>query len=161
MGAVINDMSPLHGKSYSHGCPQPTGIRREARRHSPDKSKTRRRADRDVLSGFTVGASVRSGSALAPVAIGAVLMAMIYASGHISGGHVNPAVTMAALVRGRIGLGEAVGYWFVQFVAGVLAALAVGAVVSSGEAATLSLSGQLTAGAAAGLAFRTLNPDDK
>ena len=104
---------------------------------------------------------MRSGSALAPVAIGAVLMVMIYASGHISGGHVNPAVTMTALVRGRIGLGEAVGYWFVQLVAGVLAALAVGAVVSSGEAATLSLSGQLTAGAAAVLAFRALNPDDK
>jgi len=105
---------------------------------------------------------VRSGSALAPVAIGAVLMVMIYASGHISGGHVNPAVTMTALVRGRIGLGEAVGYWFVQLVAGVLAALAVGADVSSGEATTLSLSGQqLTAGAVALLAFRALNPDDK
>src|SRR5882757_8884730 len=47
---------------------------------------------------FTVGASVRSGSALAPLAIGAVLMVMIYAGGHISGGHYNPAVTMAALV---------------------------------------------------------------
>ena len=59
---------------------------------------------------FTVGASVYSGSAFAPLAIGAVLMVMIYASGHISGAHVNPAVTLAVLVRGRIGLGDAVGY---------------------------------------------------
>src|SRR3979490_2702784 len=74
---------------------------------------------------FTVGAAVRGGSALAPLAIGAALMGMVYAGGHISGGHYNPAVTMAALVRGRIGGGEAVGYWLAQFVAGVLAALVV------------------------------------
>ena len=39
---------------------------------------------------------------------GAMLMVMIYAGGHISGGHYNPAVTMAALVRRRIGIGDAV-----------------------------------------------------
>ena len=39
---------------------------------------------------FTVGASVRTGTALAPLAIGAVLMVMVYAGGHISGGHFNP-----------------------------------------------------------------------
>jgi len=91
---------------------------------------------------FTVGASVRSGSALAPLAIGAVLMVMIYAGGHISGGHYNPAVTMAALVRGRIGGGEAVGYWVAQFVAGVLAALVVRGVVAPGSATTLNLAGR-------------------
>ena len=90
---------------------------------------------------FTVGAAVRSGSSLAPLAIGAVLMVMIYAGGHISGGHYNPAVTMAALVRGRIGGGEAVGYWVAQFVAGVLAALVVRGVVAPGSASTLNLSG--------------------
>jgi aquaporin Z len=78
---------------------------------------------RKFLLVFTVGASVRSGSTIAPVAIGSVLMMVVYATGHVSGGHVNPAVTMAALVRGRIGPGEAVGYWIAQLVAGVLAAL--------------------------------------
>ena len=102
---------------------------------------------------FTVGAAVRSGSSLAPLAIGAVLMVMIYASGHISGGHVNPAVTLAALVRGRIAAGEAVGYWIAQLVAGVLAALVVRAVTSPGPASTLSLSGHRGAAFVAELLF--------
>ena len=50
---------------------------------------------------FTVR-RVRTGTSLAPLAIGAVLMVMVYAGGHISGGHYNPAVTLAALVRGRM-----------------------------------------------------------
>jgi aquaporin Z len=50
---------------------------------------------------------------------------VIYAGGHISGGHFNPAVTLAALVRGRIGLGDATGYWIAQLAAGMLAAAAV------------------------------------
>jgi len=90
---------------------------------------------------FTVGASVRSGSVLAPLAIGAVLMAMIYAGGHISGGHYNPAVTVAALVRRRIELRDAIRYWIAQFVGGLIGAGAVLAVAPSGQAAPLSLSG--------------------
>src|ERR1700682_5204915 len=68
---------------------------------------------------FTVGAAVGSCSPLAPLGIGAVLMVMIYAGGHLSGGHYNPAVTMAVLIRRRIGLRDAVGYWVVQFGAGL------------------------------------------
>src|SRR5213595_1201758 len=70
-------------------------------------------------TGIGAGAGV-----IAPLAIGAVLMVMIYAGGHISGGHYNPAVTLAVLVRGRITLLDAGGYWLAQLVAGVLAALA-------------------------------------
>ena len=44
---------------------------------------------------------LRTGTALAPLAIGAVLMVMVYAGGHISGGHYNPAVTLAVWIRGR------------------------------------------------------------
>jgi aquaporin Z len=74
---------------------------------------------------FTVGAAVATSSPLAPVGIGAVLMVMIYAGAHLSGGHYNPAVTLAVLVRRRIGLGDAVGYWIVQSGAGLLAAITV------------------------------------
>ena len=56
---------------------------------------------------FAVGVAVLSGSVFTPLAAGAMLMVMIYAGGHISGGHYNPAVTMAALVRGRIGIRDA------------------------------------------------------
>ena len=68
---------------------------------------------------LAVGAAVESGSPLALLAIGAVLIAMVYAGGHQSGGHYNPAVTLAALVRRRIGLREALAYWVVQFGAGL------------------------------------------
>src|ERR1700710_2953467 len=64
---------------------------------------------------FTVGPAAGSRSSLAPLAIGAVLMVMVYAGGHLSGGHYNPAVTLAALVRRRITLRDAIGYWLAQF----------------------------------------------
>jgi aquaporin Z len=97
---------------------------------------------------FTVGATVTGGVTLAPLAIGSVLMVMVYAGGHISGGHYNPAVTMAALVRGRIGFGDAVGYWIAQLVGGLFAALIVRAVVTpAASAKTLTLSGHAMAAA--------------
>ncbi|MEO7922089.1 MAG: aquaporin [Chitinophagaceae bacterium] len=61
-----------------------------------------------------------------PLAIGAVLMVMVYAGGHISGAHYNPAITLAVLIRGRIKTPEALIYMITQFAAGALAALLVG-----------------------------------
>jgi aquaporin Z len=90
---------------------------------------------------FTVGVSVARGNPLAPLAIGAVLMVMIYAGGHISGGHYNPAVTMAALVRGRIGRHDAVGYWIAQLCGGLFAAMTVGWVTDRTGVKTLTVSG--------------------
>jgi aquaporin Z len=92
---------------------------------------------------FTIAASVLSDSALAPLAIGAALMVMIYAGGHISGGHYNPAVTIAALVRGRIGLPDAVGYWVAQLVGGLLAAAIARWVVHPARVNTVTLSGHV------------------
>jgi aquaporin Z len=63
--------------------------------------------------------------ALAPIAIGAVLMVMVYAGGHISGAHYNPAVTLAVFLRGRATATEVAGYWAAQLLAGVLAAFAL------------------------------------
>src|SRR6201999_586121 len=99
---------------------------------------------------FTVCASVRTGTSLAPLAIGAALMVMIYAGGHLSGGHYNPAVTLAALIRHRIGVRDAVAYWLSQIGAGLIAALLVRAVIDptqTAAAATLTLTGPTLLGA--------------
>jgi aquaporin Z len=93
---------------------------------------------------FTVGTAVGSGSPLAPLGIGAVLMVMVYAGGHLSGGHYNPAVTLAVLVRGRIRLRDAAAYWLVQLGAGLLAALVVRDILDPVQLtrhATMTLSG--------------------
>ena len=93
---------------------------------------------------FTVGAAVGSASPFAPLGIGAVLMVMVYAGGHLSGGHYNPAVTLAVLVRGRIKLRDAVAYWLVQLGAGLLAALVVREILDPVQLtrhATMTLSG--------------------
>jgi aquaporin Z len=76
---------------------------------------------------FTVGQVVLEPSAgdLAPLAIGFALMVMVYAGGHISGGHYNPAVTLGVFLRGKATAAELGGYIAAQVVAGAVAALAV------------------------------------
>lgn len=63
---------------------------------------------------------------IAPLAIGAVLMVMVYAGGHISGAHYNPAVTLGVWMRGRLEAGQILPYWISQIVGAALAAMAVG-----------------------------------
>lgn len=57
------------------------------------------------------------------VAHGLAILVGIYAFGHISGGHFNPAVTFGMLVTRRIGFGGAISYWIAQLLGGWLAAL--------------------------------------
>lgn len=73
---------------------------------------------------FTVGMTVISpgAGALAPLAIGASLMIMVFAGGHVSGGHYNPAVTLAVWLRGRCDTKDVVPYWVAQLAAAALAA---------------------------------------
>jgi aquaporin Z len=82
---------------------------------------------------LTVGLAVSDpgAGALAPLAIGSVLMVMVYAGGHVSGGHYNPAVTLAVLLRGQATAAALGGYWAAQIGGGVLAALTVGVLVSA------------------------------
>jgi aquaporin Z len=61
-----------------------------------------------------------------PLAIGAVLMVMVYAGGHVSGAHYNPAVTLAILIRGRISLNEGILYMICQLAGAAVAAFLVG-----------------------------------
>src|SRR5690349_5442335 len=74
---------------------------------------------------LTIGCTVIPGTAgvIPPLAIGAVLMVMIYAGGHISGGHFNPAVTLAVFIRGRCAAKDVIPYFVAQVLAGVVAAL--------------------------------------
>ena len=76
---------------------------------------------------FTVGMTVKGpdAGALAALAIGSSLMVMVYAGGHFSGGHYNPAVTLGVTLRGKATWAEAIPYWGAQFAAGVVAALLV------------------------------------
>ncbi len=59
----------------------------------------------------------------APLAIGLALVGLIYAGRHLSGAHYNPAVSLAIFIRGKMRLVEMIGYWVVQLMAGVIAAL--------------------------------------
>src|SRR6202044_2772195 len=79
---------------------------------------------------FTVGMVTEKTGAgpLAPIAIGFVLMVMVFAGGHISGGHYNPAVSTGVLIRGKMAPNEWVAYVVTQLVAAVLAGLLVRAV---------------------------------
>jgi len=78
---------------------------------------------------MTVGMTVidpgAAGGGLAPLAIGSALMIMVYAGGHVSGGHYNPAVTLAVWLRGRCPQADVPGYIVAQVAAGIVAAFVV------------------------------------
>ncbi len=73
---------------------------------------------------FTIGCTVipPNAGALAPLAIGASLMVMVFAGDHVSGGHFNPAVSLAAFIRGKLSGGDLLPYWLAQLAAAAVAA---------------------------------------
>ena len=75
----------------------------------------------------TVGYTVIAPGAgdMAPLAIGTTLMVMIFAGGHVSGGHYNPAVTLAVFLRGRCPAADVIPYWIAQIAGAAAAALLV------------------------------------
>jgi aquaporin Z len=92
---------------------------------------------------MTVGMTVigASAGALAPVAIGSALMIMVYAGGHVSGGHYNPAVTLAVWLRGRCPTKDVLPYWVAQ----ILGALVASAVVLFLKGDTMATAANLKA----------------
>src|SRR5271166_6179776 len=76
---------------------------------------------------LTVGATVLTpgAGALAPLAIGSALMVMIYAGGHVSGAHYNPAVTLAVRIRGGCSDADMAGYMVSQVLGGLVASAVV------------------------------------
>ena len=93
---------------------------------------------------LTIGCTVINGGSgvIPPLAIGSALMVMIFAGGHISGGHYNPAVTLGVWLRGRCEAKDVAPYMIFQIMGSALAALVVkflkgGAVVAAAHPATI------------------------
>src|SRR5258708_2645399 len=77
---------------------------------------------------LTVGMTVIDpvvAAGFAPLAIGAALMIMVYAGGHVSGGHYNPAVTLAVWLRGRCPQSNVLPYMGAQIAGGIVASFLV------------------------------------
>ena len=87
---------------------------------------------------------------IAPLAIGSALMVMVYAGGHVSGGHYNPAVTLGVFLRGRCPAADVLPYMIAQ-VLGALAAALVAMFLKSPESAAT-----FRAGIAAGFVAEAL-----
>ena len=76
---------------------------------------------------FTVAATalIVAGGVIPAIAIGFALMIMVYAGGHISGGHYNPAVSLAAAIRGALPWKDLAPYWIFQILAALAAVYSV------------------------------------
>lgn len=61
--------------------------------------------------------------AMPGLAIGAILMVMVYMGGAISGGHYNPGVSLGVALRGKMSYAEMIAYWVAQIVGAVSAVL--------------------------------------
>ncbi len=87
---------------------------------------------------LTIGCTVVGAGTgvIAPLAIGAALMVMVFAGGHISGGHYNPAVTLGIFIRGKLQSADVVPYWIAQLAGAAVAALLVNKVLRAGVAVT-------------------------
>ncbi len=77
-----------------------------------------------------IGLNIAAGVVATAFAFGLVLLGLVYVLGPISGCHINPAVTLGAVLRARIKPIEAVGYFIAQFAGGILGALLLWAVFS-------------------------------
>jgi aquaporin Z len=74
---------------------------------------------------LTVGMTVLNPGSVglfAPLAIGSALAVMVFAGGHLSGGHYNPAVSLAVFLRNKLSINDLVLYWIAQLVGAVAAA---------------------------------------
>jgi aquaporin Z len=74
---------------------------------------------------LTIGIAGSKAGAFAPIAIGSILMVMVYMGGHISGAQYNPAVSLGVLIAGKQGIVQFVGFAITQVAAAVVATLVV------------------------------------
>ena len=82
---------------------------------------------------LTIGCTVipRAAGVIPALAIGSALMVMIFAGGHVSGGHYNPAVTLGVWIRGKCPTADVLPYWTAQVLAAIVAALTAKFLVGS------------------------------
>jgi aquaporin Z len=86
-----------------------------------------------LVGSMTILSAGQLGLVMVPFGFGLGLLAAIYAVGHVSGGHFNPAVTLAMYLDRRTDLTDMIGYWVAQFAGGILASLMI-VVVSNRQA---------------------------
>jgi aquaporin Z len=96
---------------------------------------------------LTIGMTALGASPQAPIAIGSALMIMVYMGGHISGGHYNPAVSLAVMLRGKLPTSQFLPYVVSQLLGAMAAALItrliLGDMASPDIGATASVGGAL------------------
>ncbi|HLW60130.1 MAG TPA: aquaporin [bacterium] len=90
---------------------------------------------------LTIGATAVASApgVIAPLAVGSALMIMIFAGGHISGAHYNPAVTLGAWIRGRCPAKDVVPYMISQAIGAIIAAAAVGILKAGADVKPMTL----------------------
>jgi len=99
-----------------------------------------------IFIGAGAGALGIGGVVGVALAHGFVIVAFAYAYGHISGTHINPAVTFGLLIAGEIKIVDAIGYWISQFAGGILGGFALNFVlgVNAGSLGTTVLAEGIT-----------------
>ena len=68
---------------------------------------------------------------LQPIAVGSMLMVLIYSMGYLSGAQFNPAISLAIYLRGRINLKEMGFYWLAQIIGAIAAAMMTAVLISA------------------------------
>jgi aquaporin Z len=114
-----------------------------------------------VLTVATTAVLLGASSPLTPLAIGSALMVMIYAGGHISGGHFNPSVTLGVWIRGRCDTKDVVPYIVAQLVGALIAVLAAKTLYPEQFAALADVAAKATKAAADATAAGTAVPAAK
>jgi aquaporin Z len=83
------------------------------------------------------GSAIIAGDVIGPLgvslAFGFALLAMAYSVGHVSGCHINPAVTLAFVVSGKLPVARAVWYWGAQAVGGLVGGLLLYVATEAGD----------------------------
>jgi MIP family channel proteins len=95
-----------------------------------------------IATGVVTGGEMDAGRIVAiALAFGLTIFLLVAAFGHISGAHVNPAVTLAAVVTGKMGVAKGVAYILAQVGGAVLAAYVLKAIVPGVYEAGLGANG--------------------